>query len=118
MVFPISVKGRHFITDSGGAGRQRGGAGAFVEFGPADGCRLEVGYVSNGAVNPANGARGGGPGAPARQYRRAHNGELEAAREVFRVALDAAGRVDEAAIRRLRAAARAEDEPRVQDPAE
>ena len=34
MVFPLTVKGRHFITDSGGAGRQRGGAGAFVEFGP------------------------------------------------------------------------------------
>ena len=167
MVFPISVKGRHFITDSAGAGRQRGGAGAFVEFGPVEGCRLEVGYVSNGAVNPAKGARGGGPGALARQYRRGGNGELvalaacaqvtvepgetmvsisaggggyaapaareparvahdvrerwvsaEAAREIYRVALDAAGRVDEAATRRLRAAAPAGDEPRAQDAAE
>ena len=66
MVFPLTVKGRHFITDSGGAGRQRGGAGAFVEFGPVEGCLLEVGYVSNGGVNPANGARGGGTRRPRR----------------------------------------------------
>ena len=167
MVFPITVKGRHFITDSGGAGRQRGGAGAFVEFGPVDGCRLEVGYVSNGAVNPANGARGGGPGAVARQYRRNHNGELvaleacaqaavapgetmvsisaggggyaapcarepervahdvrekwvspEAARDIYRVALDSAGNVDEAETRRLRAATATESGARVQTAAE
>ena len=167
MVFPITVKGRHFITDSGGAGRQRGGAGAFVEFGPVDGCRLEVGYVSNGAVNPANGARGGGQGAVARQYRRNHNGELvaldactqvavapgetmvsisaggggyaapyarepervahdvrekwvspEAARDIYRVALDSAGNVDEAETRRLRAAAVAGTGARAQTAAE
>ncbi len=124
-----------------------------MEFGPVDGCRLEVGYVSNGTLNPANGARGGGPGGGARQYRRGHNGVLEAleacaqvavapgetmvsisaggggyaaarardpervahdvrehwvsrqaAREVYRVALDAAGHVDQAETRRLRAA--------------
>ncbi len=77
MVFPITVKGRHFMTDTGGVGRQRGGAAAYVEFGPVDGCNLEVGYVSNGNDNAANGARGGGAGAQAAQYRRRHNGELE-----------------------------------------
>ena len=167
MVFPLTVKGRHFITDSGGAGRQRGGAGAFVEFGPVEGCLLEVGYVSNGAVNPANGARGGCTGALAGQYRRKHNGELEAlaacaqvavapgetmvsisaggggyaepcarepervahdvrerwvspeaARDIFRVALDASGNVDEAGTRRLRAGAPADAGVRVQDAAE
>jgi N-methylhydantoinase B len=167
MVFPITVKGRHFITDSGGAGRQRGGAGAFVEFGPVEGCLLEVGYVSNGAVNPANGARGGCTGALAGQYRRKHNGELEAlaacaqvavapgetmvsisaggggyaepcarepervahdvrerwvspeaARDIFRVALDAAGNVYEAGTRRLRADAPEDAGVRVQDAAE
>lgn len=88
MVFPIVVKGRHFIADSGGAGRQRGGPGAHVEFGPVDGCRLEVGYVSNGAVNPANGARGGGPGGVARQYRRGRNGALEELTACAQVALE------------------------------
>ncbi len=77
MVFPITVRKRHFATDGGGAGRQRGGPGAHVEFGPIAGCDLEVGYVSNGTLNPANGARGGGPGAGAKQYRRNRNGKLE-----------------------------------------
>ncbi|MDE0392770.1 MAG: hypothetical protein OXI57_11960, partial [Rhodospirillales bacterium] len=112
----------------------------------------------NGAVNPANGARGGGTGACARQYRRKHNGELEAlaacaqvavapgetmvsisaggggyaepaarapervahdvrerwvspeaARDIFRVALDESGNVDEAETRRLRAGAEVQD---------
>jgi N-methylhydantoinase B len=77
MVFPITVRDRYFMEDSGGAGRQRGAPGAYVEFGPTEGCQLEIGYVSDGTENPAIGARGGGSGASARQYRRLHNGELE-----------------------------------------
>ena len=75
-VFPIFVKGRHFVTDTGGAGRYRGGGGMHVEFGP-DGCDLEVGYVSDGTLNAAKGARGGGMGGPAQQYVRRANGESE-----------------------------------------
>ena len=75
-VFPIFVKERCFKQDTGGAGRQRGGPGAFVEFGP-DGGELEVGYVSNGTLNAALGARGGGPGGRAEQYRRRRDGALE-----------------------------------------
>ena len=75
-VFPIFVKGRHFITDSGGAGRYRGGGGMEVEFGP-EGCDLEVGYVSDGTLKAAKGARGGGKGGRAQQYVRHANGETE-----------------------------------------
>ena len=37
MRFPLTVRGRHFITDSGGHGRTRGGAGVYCEFGPTEG---------------------------------------------------------------------------------
>ena len=75
-VFPIFVKGRHFVTDSGGAGRYRGGGGMQVEFGP-EGCDLEIGYVSDGTFNAANGVCGGGSGGRAKQYLRRGNGEGE-----------------------------------------
>tara|TARA_Y100001970_G_scaffold294368_1_gene451841 strand:- start:25044 stop:26831 length:1788 start_codon:yes stop_codon:yes gene_type:complete len=75
MRFPMLVKGRHFVTDSGGAGRTRGGAGVFCEFGPTDG-EMEVGYVSDGNETPAEGVRGGGPGGCANQFRRDPNGDL------------------------------------------
>ena len=75
MRFPLTVRGRHFITDSGGHGRTRGGAGVYCEFGPTDG-DLEVGYVSDGNVTPPEGARGGTPGGRADQFRRDANGDL------------------------------------------
>ena len=75
-VFPIFVKGRQFIPDTGGTGRYRGGGGMQVEFGP-DGCDLEVGYVSDGTLYPAQGACGGGPGGRAQQSVRHANGEME-----------------------------------------
>jgi N-methylhydantoinase B len=75
-VFPIFVKDRHFVSNTGGAGRYRGGSGMQVEFGP-DGCDLEVGYVSDGTLYPAQGARGGGRGGRAEQYVRHANGECE-----------------------------------------
>jgi N-methylhydantoinase B len=73
--FPMLFRSRRFMTDSGGAGRTRGGAGAFVEYGPLEG-EMEVGYVSDGTLNPAKGARGGAEGAPARQYKRDRDGAL------------------------------------------
>lgn len=75
MRFPIRVRGRHFITDSGGHGRTRGGAGVYCEFGPTEG-DLEVGYVSDGNVTPPEGARGGTAGGLANQFRRDPNGDL------------------------------------------
>ncbi len=75
MRFPLTVRGRHFITDSGGDGRTRGGASVYCEFGPTEG-DLEVGYVSDGNITAPEGARGGGEGARANQFRRDPNGGL------------------------------------------
>jgi len=75
MRFPMLVRGRHFVQDSGGAGRTRGGEGVYCEFGPTEG-DMEVGYVSDGNETPAEGVRGAGPGACAHQYRRDLEGNL------------------------------------------
>ncbi len=74
---PILVHGRRFLADTEGAGRRRGAHSVFVEFGPI-GCDIEIGYGSDGNFNPAKGVRGGLPGAPARQYKVALDGALEA----------------------------------------
>jgi len=87
-VFPIFVKDRRFVADSGGHGRYRGGGGMQVEFGP-EGCDLEIGYVSDGTINAANGARGGGQGGRAEQYVRRANGECETAEACAQVQLRA-----------------------------
>ncbi|MEQ9813722.1 MAG: hydantoinase B/oxoprolinase family protein [Azospirillaceae bacterium] len=72
---PILIKARAFVTDSEGAGRHKGAASAYAEFGPVGGS-IEVGYVSDGNRNPAKGARGGQAGAPSKQFRRSPNGDL------------------------------------------
>lgn len=82
--FPMIVKDRHYCADSGGAGRTKGGEGMIVEFGPL-GCQMEIGYLSDGCINPAEGVRGGRAGAPASQYRRSVTGDI--------MALPAAGQV-------------------------
>ncbi len=73
---PIWVDERRLIPDTEGAGRNRGAASLFVEFGPV-GCSVEVGYVSDGSVNAARGARGGGVGGPADHRKRKVDGTLE-----------------------------------------
>lgn len=73
---PIRIFARYLVADTEGAGKHAGAPGIFVDYGPV-GCAIEVGYVSDGAVNPALGARGGGGAAPARQWLRRANGELE-----------------------------------------
>jgi len=75
MRFPMIVKGRNFVIDSGGYGRTRGGEGVFCEFGPTDG-PMEVGYVSDGNETPAEGVRGGGSGSCANQFRKDPDGGL------------------------------------------
>ncbi|MGD9536632.1 MAG: hydantoinase B/oxoprolinase family protein [Alphaproteobacteria bacterium] len=70
---PIYVHARMLLPDTEGAGRTRGAPAALAEFGPLDG-RLEIGYVSDGAINAAKGTRGGLDGAPANQYRRTAEG--------------------------------------------
>jgi N-methylhydantoinase B len=65
---PIHVHSRRLLRDSEGAGRHRGAPSIAVEFGPTVG-DVSVGYVSDGAVNPAQGVRGGLPGGRADQWR-------------------------------------------------
>ena len=72
---PMLVHERRLVPDSEGAGRHRGGPGFRVEYGPVD-CDMEIGYVCDGRLNPARGARGGEPGCPARHYKRTRAGDL------------------------------------------
>jgi N-methylhydantoinase B len=73
---PILISERRIVCDTEGAGRMRGAPGAKIAFAPI-GCAIEVGYVSDGTINPAQGARGGLPAQPARQYRETRSGEIE-----------------------------------------
>jgi N-methylhydantoinase B len=72
---PIRIVAQHVLPDTEGAGRNRGGPSNYVEYGPV-GCDLEVIYASDGTVHPPKGARGGHPGARARQYVRSVDGTL------------------------------------------
>jgi len=73
---PILVRQRRLIADSEGPGRYRGAPASLVEFEPR-GSELEVLYQSDGTVHPAQGARGGGPGGPARNFVTRSGGAVE-----------------------------------------
>jgi len=73
---PIWVSERRIMPDTEGAGRNRGAPSLFVEFGPV-GCSVELGYVSDGSVNAALGARDGGTGGAAGHRKRRLDGGLE-----------------------------------------
>lgn len=73
---PIQVGVRKLMIDTEGAGQYRGAPSMLVEFGPTA-APIEVGYVSDGTVNPPKGARGGLAGGNARQYLRTRNGATE-----------------------------------------
>jgi N-methylhydantoinase B len=73
---PIWVAERRLMPDTEGAGRNRGAPSLFVEFGPV-GCAVELGYVSDGSVNAACGARGGGSGGAAGHRKRRLDGAIE-----------------------------------------
>ncbi|WP_046868054.1 hydantoinase B/oxoprolinase family protein [Microvirga massiliensis] len=73
---PIRITERRLITDSEGAGKYRGAPGFQIEFGPVR-CDMEIGYVSDGTLNPAKGARGGHSAAPARHWVRTRDGSLQ-----------------------------------------
>ena len=75
IAYPFRVLQRRIVPDTEGAGRFRGASSSMVEFGPV-GCPMRVVYTSDGTVYPAQGVRGGLAGAPARNYKRDHAGEL------------------------------------------
>jgi N-methylhydantoinase B len=72
---PIRITVRRIVPDSEGAGTFRGAPGILTEFRPVD-ADIEIGFVSDGTVNPALGARGGKAAMPAKQYLRSDDGEI------------------------------------------
>ena len=75
MLHPICVDRRHILTDSEGAGRHRGAPGIMTVFRPVD-CEMELGFCSDGTVNPAKGVCGGQDAEPARQWLLASDGAV------------------------------------------
>jgi N-methylhydantoinase B len=74
MKYPMIVYEQRIIPNSEGAGRHRGSPGALVEYGPVDGCELDVIYLSDGTYNASVGVRGGSPGGCASQQKRSADG--------------------------------------------
>jgi N-methylhydantoinase B len=77
LLYPIIVWADRIVADSGGPGRFRGAPSCYVEYGPADTEIMSM-WSTDGCVHPAIGARGGYPGAPARQFLRRVDGTVEA----------------------------------------
>ena len=76
MAHPILVRTQKLVHDTEGAGRYRGAPSARVEYGPV-GTSMSVAYGTDGAVNAAQGVRGGLPGGPSKHFRRRLDGSLE-----------------------------------------
>ncbi|MFC7052030.1 hydantoinase B/oxoprolinase family protein [Hansschlegelia quercus] len=75
MLHPMLVERRSIAPDSEGAGAFRGAPGIRTEFRPV-GCDFELGFVSDGTVNPAQGACGGHSSISARQFLEADDGTI------------------------------------------
>ncbi len=76
LLYPVVVWADRIVADSGGPGRFRGAPSCYVEYGPAD-TEIHAMWSTDGYVHPAIGARGGHPGAPARQFLRRADGSVE-----------------------------------------
>ena len=61
---PIVIWRKELRPDSGGAGRQRGGLGQFMEIGARDGYEFDFSAMFDRVSYPARGRRGGKSGAP------------------------------------------------------
>ncbi|SNB72322.1 N-methylhydantoinase B [Arboricoccus pini] len=86
--YPLFVKERRLVADTEGAGRYRGAPSAYAEFGPVEGCKLEVLYTADGTINPAAGARGGLPGATSKAQKRLLDGSVVDLPACYGVALE------------------------------
>lgn len=86
MAYPIRCYQRRLVTDSEGAGQFTGAPSLMGEYGPA-GCTMTVNAVSDGTINAAKGAAGGGAAQGARQYRKRADGSLEELPVVVSVAI-------------------------------
>lgn len=74
--FPIRIDRHELVADTEGAGAYRGAPSATVEITVVDD-PVEFMYMSDGTVNPALGATGGGTGARASQQVRRRDGIVE-----------------------------------------
>ncbi len=61
---PVIIWRKELRPDSGGAGKQRGGLGQFMEVGAAEGHEFDFSAMFDRAAHPALGRHGGAPGAP------------------------------------------------------
>jgi N-methylhydantoinase B len=75
IAFPIRVLEQRLIPDSEGPGRFCGAPGAMTVMEAVD-TTIEIWYGSDGTVNPALGARGGGAGSRAEAWKRLRTGEI------------------------------------------
>lgn len=73
---PLLVYQRRYMPDTEGPGRHRGSPSLRVDFGPIGG-DMEVGYASDGGLNPPKGVRGGGNGGPAAFWKIRADGSTE-----------------------------------------
>jgi len=65
---PLVIWRKEYRTDSGGAGRLRGGLGQTIEIGHREGAPFVVSKMFDRIENPARGRFGGGEGAPGAVY--------------------------------------------------
>ena len=105
---PIRIVEQRLIPDTEGPGRYRGASSLLAEYGPIEATTLTVMYASDGTINPARGVRGGGDGAPSKQFTRGLDGELTEAPPAGAVVSGVRrnNRVDVIRRRRLRPTAR------------
>ncbi|MFG5379984.1 hydantoinase B/oxoprolinase family protein [Yoonia sp. R2-816] len=61
---PVIIWRKELRPDSGGAGKQRGGLGQYMEVGARDGHEFDMQAMFDRVHHPARGRRGGQPGAP------------------------------------------------------
>ncbi|MGJ8584158.1 MAG: hydantoinase B/oxoprolinase family protein [Marinosulfonomonas sp.] len=61
---PVIIWRKELRPDSGGAGKQRGGLGQYMEVGAREGHEFDIQAMFDRVDHPAKGRRGGGEGAP------------------------------------------------------
>ncbi|MBB5684805.1 hydantoinase B/oxoprolinase family protein [Sphingobium boeckii] len=83
---PIRVLSRQLLIDTEGAGRFCGAPSLEVELGPKGG-DVEIAYISDGVINPAQGTQHGGPGGRADQAKREASGQITALPPIGRLLL-------------------------------
>ncbi|MDB5461353.1 MAG: Hydantoinase B/oxoprolinase, partial [Caulobacteraceae bacterium] len=82
---PIRIHSRQLLADSEGAGEYCGAPSLQVELGPTV-AEMQISYVSDGVLNPAQGVRGGTPGGVAAQEVH-RGGAVEAIPPIGRISL-------------------------------